>query len=124
MSAPPFIVTQLYDSDIPMVVTEQYPKALGHTSRFITTHLRPTDLTILVSSLDISRAKVFEKAKFSMLTDEVASYLEELRAGGNRRAAVLFGCEAHVCVQQTALDLLEAGFVVHVVADAVSSQVS
>ncbi|KAI8486883.1 Isochorismatase domain-containing protein 1 [Branchiostoma belcheri] len=38
------------------------------------------------------------------------------------RSVVLFGIEAHVCVQQTALDLLARGVEVHVIADATSSR--
>lgn len=40
-----------------------------------------------------------------------------------RKRAVLFGIEAHACVQQTAFDLLELGYHTHVVVDGVSSQV-
>jgi nicotinamidase-related amidase len=60
----------------------------------------------------------FEKKLFSMCTPEVMSHISSL---GDRTSFILFGIEAHVCVQQTALDLLEQGFDVHVVVDGVSS---
>jgi nicotinamidase-related amidase len=63
---------------------------------------------------------VFEKRLFSMLTPAVDVYLREECA--NRKHAVLFGIEAHVCVLQTALDLLERDYTVHLVVDGVSSQ--
>jgi hypothetical protein len=44
-----------------------------------------------------------------------------LKAAG-RQQVILLGIEAHVCVYQTCLDLLEAGFEVHLAADAVSSR--
>lgn len=88
--------------NIPVIVTEQYPKALLHT----------------VSELDVSKATVLEKTQFSMATDEVCARLEESGCG----SVVLFGVETHVCVQQTALDLRERGYHVHVVSDGVSSQ--
>mmetsp|Transcript_31611 Transcript_31611/g.57978 ORF Transcript_31611/g.57978 Transcript_31611/m.57978 type:complete len:234 (+) Transcript_31611:112-813(+) len=87
---------------VPVVVTEQYPKALLHT----------------VEELDVSKAKVFEKTLFSMCTDQVMAHLETLEG---RDTVVLFGVEAHVCMQQTALDLLARGYAVNVVADGASS---
>mmetsp|Transcript_16256 Transcript_16256/g.21363 ORF Transcript_16256/g.21363 Transcript_16256/m.21363 type:complete len:139 (-) Transcript_16256:453-869(-) len=71
---------------IPCVVTEQYPKALGHTC---------SELNVA----NTETVKVFEKSLFSMLTPEVSDHLKAL----NRTSAVLFGVESHVCVQQTAL---------------------
>ncbi|KAL4224207.1 Isochorismatase domain-containing protein 1 [Mactra antiquata] len=92
--------------EIPIVVTEQYSKGLGHT----------------VSDLDISSAVgVYDKTKFSMMLPEVESKLKELCSGGVQHV-VLFGIEAHVCVQQTVIDLLEKGIEVHVIADACSSR--
>ena len=92
---------------IPTVVTEQYPKAMLHTMA----ELQPL----------IEGAPVFEKTKFSMVVPEV----EALLAGPayvERTSAVLFGIEAHICIQQTCLELLGRGFSVHVVQDATSSQ--
>eukprot|EP01120_Amphizonella_sp_Union-15-10_P000494 TRINITY_DN1049_c0_g1_i2.p1 TRINITY_DN1049_c0_g1~~TRINITY_DN1049_c0_g1_i2.p1 ORF type:complete len:114 (-),score=12.08 TRINITY_DN1049_c0_g1_i2:13-354(-) len=53
-----------------------------------------------------------------MLVPEITEKLKS----ENTKTVVLFGIEAHVCVQQTALDLIEKGIDVHVVADGVSSQ--
>eukprot|EP00439_Symbiodinium_sp_Y106_P012600 s1046_g1.t2 len=58
------------------------------------------------------------KTKFSMCTDEFLAHLASL----DKKDAVIFGVETHVCVQQTAFDLLSKGFQVHVLADGVSSQ--
>ncbi|XP_037071703.1 isochorismatase domain-containing protein 1-like, partial [Pollicipes pollicipes] len=88
---------------VPLLVTEQYPKGLGKT----------------VPELDVQHAAVVaEKTKFSMVVPEVDAVLEQLKP----RVAVIMGLEAHVCVEQTAADLLARGHVVHVVADAVSSR--
>ncbi|ORX91193.1 Isochorismatase hydrolase, partial [Basidiobolus meristosporus CBS 931.73] len=96
-------VTAAEQLDIPVVVTEQNPKALGNT----------------VSELDISRARCnLEKNKFSMFLPEVKELLEkELKT----KSVVLFGIESHVCVLQTCLELLEHDYDVHVLADGVSS---
>jgi hypothetical protein len=88
---------------IPVVVTEQYPKGLGHT----------------VEEIDVSKAAcVVAKTDFSMIVPEVKAKLGELGCTD----AVIFGLEAHVCVQQTALDLMAMGMGVHLCVDAVSSQ--
>lgn len=92
--------------DIPLVVTEQYPKGLGHT----------------IEQIDISHGKVFEKTKFSGLTDEVQEHITSLH-GGEVSDVILFGLEAHICVQQTCLEFLKSGvYNVHVIADATSSR--
>ncbi|XP_030829138.1 isochorismatase domain-containing protein 1 [Strongylocentrotus purpuratus] len=90
---------------IPVIVTEQYPKGLGHT----------------VEELDISKAiGVYPKTKFSMVVPEVEAQLTQNLT--NVKSIILLGIEAHVCIQQTTLDLLARGYEVHVVADAVSSR--
>lgn len=87
---------------VPLIVTEQYPKGLGHT----------------VADIDVSAATVVAKTDFSMVVPEVKEKLESLSA----RDAVIFGLEAHVCVQQTTLDLIDLGYNVHLCVDAISSQ--
>eukprot|EP01097_Dermamoeba_algensis_P010545 TRINITY_DN785_c0_g1_i1.p1 TRINITY_DN785_c0_g1~~TRINITY_DN785_c0_g1_i1.p1 ORF type:complete len:209 (-),score=44.41 TRINITY_DN785_c0_g1_i1:78-662(-) len=88
--------------EIPLIGTEQYPKVLGKT----------------VSEIPLpSDFKMFEKFQFSMVIPEVDENLRKL----GRKQAVLFGIEAHVCILQTALDLVERGFEVHVLADGTSS---
>ncbi|RUS29528.1 Isochorismatase-like protein [Jimgerdemannia flammicorona] len=87
---------------IPLIVTEQNPTALGAT----------------ISELDVSDAKlVVPKTKFSMYVPEVATEMSRTKIN----SVVLFGIESHVCVLQTALELLENRIDVHVLADGVSS---
>jgi len=91
---------------IPLVVTERYPQGLGST----------------VSELDVSHAvAVVPKTKFSMVVPDVKKLLPKL-CKGHLRHVVLFGIEAHVCIQQTVIDLRLKGYQVHVVADGVSSR--
>lgn len=54
-----------------------------------------------------------------MAIPEVKKILEQ---HGDRKSIVLYGIEAHVCIQQTALDLLGLGYEVHLPVDGVSSQ--
>jgi nicotinamidase-related amidase len=87
---------------IPVIATEQYPERLKGT----------------VAELPLDGVAVFSKRSFSMITEETERKLDEWPA---RRSAILFGIETHVCVQQTALDLLARDWDVHVVVDGVSS---
>ncbi|CAJ0927109.1 14671_t:CDS:2 [Entrophospora sp. SA101] len=71
-----------------------------------------------VKDLDIKNAKVVaEKTKFSMFVPEIENALKN----HNIKSIVLFGIEAHVCILQTALDLIENNYDIHVLADGVSS---
>ncbi|RLN86561.1 hypothetical protein BBJ28_00001492 [Nothophytophthora sp. Chile5] len=96
---------------LPVVVTTQYASRLGSTVAEITKNLE-----------DAKDVAVFDKMKFSMLTPEVDEYLASKLP--TRKSVILCGIETHVCVLQTCLDLLDKGFDVHVVADAVSSSSS
>ncbi|KAN0131274.1 Isochorismatase-like protein [Lactarius tabidus] len=92
--------------EVPVIVTEQNPRALGKTDdRFDLTSLGPLHLG------------TFEKTLFSMATPEVLSLLRE----HDFKSLILMGIESHVCVLQSTLDFLEHGYDVHVLADGVSS---
>lgn len=92
---------------VPAVVSEQYPKGLGHT------------VGALASRLDGPGVEVIAKTAFSCAREP--RLIEALDAKG-RPQVVLCGLETHVCVLQTALDLQERGYAVHVAADAVASR--
>ncbi len=91
--------------EVPILATEQIPEKLGPTNEPF-------------KSL-MGDAKTIAKTTFSCCGDLV--FLTELRALGKEQV-ILTGIEAHVCVYQTAMDLLEAGYEVFVAADAVSSR--
>lgn len=105
-----FLIEVSQELELPCVATEQYPKALLHTVAELHIGQRP----------DHVKVPIFEKKLFSMCTDEVMAHVSSLP--NKPTDIVLFGIEAHVCVTQTCLDLLELGFGVHVVCDGVSSQ--
>ena len=82
---------------IPTIVTEQYPKGLGHTVA------------------ELGDVDAVEKSCFS------AARADGFDLDG-RDQALVCGIETHVCVSQTAHDLLERGVEVHVASDAVTSR--
>jgi nicotinamidase-related amidase len=84
---------------VPRLVSEQYPRGLGHTA----------------PEVGLDDEPVFEKSVFS------AARAEGFDLGG-REQAIVCGIETHVCVSQTVHDLLAAGVEAHVPADAVGSR--
>jgi len=89
---------------LPIVWTEQHSRALGST---------------VPELLDVLPGEMIEKMTFSCGKHQ--PFMDALAACG-RPTILLAGIEAHVCIYQTALDLLAAEYEVHVVADAVSSR--
>ncbi len=90
--------------ELPVVATEQYPKGLGPTLPALSGKLPKSPI---------------EKMSFSCLRDaDVLEAIEATRA----RQVVVTGIETHVCVLQTTLDLLHAGYQVQVPHDAVNSR--
>ena len=75
-------------------------------------------ITQEVKDKHFAGVQVFEgKKQFSMLTTEVDAHFRQLA----RRQIVLYGCEAHICMKQTALDLIARDCDVFVVVDACTS---
>eukprot|EP00197_Chlamydomonas_leiostraca_P013862 CAMPEP_0202867384 /NCGR_PEP_ID=MMETSP1391-20130828/9316_1 /ASSEMBLY_ACC=CAM_ASM_000867 /TAXON_ID=1034604 /ORGANISM="Chlamydomonas leiostraca, Strain SAG 11-49" /LENGTH=214 /DNA_ID=CAMNT_0049547427 /DNA_START=57 /DNA_END=701 /DNA_ORIENTATION=+ len=103
--------------NIPVVVTEQYPKALGRTVPEIKEVLPPAWVAGMPATA--SHHRTFEKTLFSMVTPEVEGHLKTL---SHVKQVMLLGIETHVCVVQTALDLVEKGYEVHLIVDGASSQ--
>ena len=100
------LVTAARRLDLPIIATEQYPKGLGHTLRELREHFGPD-------------VEPIPKVTFSCCgVEPVRARLAASRV----RRVVLAGIEAHVCVLQSALDLLAEGYAVHVPADAVTSR--
>jgi len=90
--------------EVPVQATEQYPKGLGVTN---------ADLLLRIPQPP--------KAKTAFSCCGAESFLEELQIS-RRPNVVLMGMETHVCIAQTALDLLAAGLNVFLAVDALSSR--
>lgn len=90
---------------VPIFVSEQYKKGLGETHRAI------LDAT--------GNAPRLEKSTFSCCGDNA---MQSALTADDRKQIILVGIETHVCVLQTALDLLVQGFQPVVAADAVGSR--
>lgn len=99
------LIQGLIALDIPVIVTQQYTKGLGETI---------PGVKELVPDIGI-----IEKTSFSCCGSD--DFLRTLYGLG-RDNVLLIGIEAHVCVMQTALDLLENGYIPVVVEDCVSSR--
>jgi len=117
---------------VPVWATEQMPDKLGPT------------VPVVLAAIEAAGGKTMAKAHFSAMADGLGEWLRppvrKLVMGGNARSLpkhlqkaapdaeearatiVIAGCEAHVCLLQTALDLLEEEFEVWVVTDACSSR--
>jgi len=91
--------------DLPVLTTQQYTKGLGDTIPAIKDAL--------------GEFEPVEKITFSCC--KTAAFNDELIKTG-RKAILVTGIEAHICVQQTVLDLLENGYQVYLIADCIGSR--
>ena len=91
--------------NVPILWTQQVPRALGQTI---------TQVAELLSGIE-----PIDKSSFSCCGEEkFLDALEKL----NRKQILLCGIETHICIYQTALDLLQRDYYVEIVTDAVSSR--
>lgn len=91
--------------EIPVILTEQYPKGLGQTIE---------DLKKVLPEYH-----PIEKITFDCCAEE--KFLATLRSYG-RNKVILTGMETHICIYQTALSLLSKGYFVFLPKDAVCSR--
>lgn len=92
--------------EVPVIITEQYPKGLGNTIDSIKSYVSST-------------TKYFEKTNFSAINEtEIYSCLKKM----DKKHIVVFGIETHICVSQTVLALIDAGYKVSVIKDACGSR--
>ena len=91
--------------DVPVLLTEQYPRGLGST-------LAP------IAALLENESRI-EKISFSCCGE--ANFNSRL-SGLNKKRVIVCGIESHVCVLQTVIDLLDRGYTPVVVVDCISSR--
>ncbi len=96
-------LSQLYRR--PVILTEQYPKWLGPTLPEIIAPLRTYE--------------PIRKMHFNCCDEDV--FIERLESEGLKNI-VITGVEAHICIFQTCVSILERGYRVHVPQDAVDSR--
>jgi nicotinamidase-related amidase len=90
---------------LPVLITEQYPKGLGPS------HSR------LIEALGDSKPEIMEKITFSALgQDKIKNFIKPFGS------VILCGIECHVCVCQTALEILNAGLECHIISDCTGSR--
>jgi len=94
--------------NLPIIVTEQYPKGLGRTVNEIARHLPDSAPPIEKLSFSACGAREFDTRLREHHVEQV----------------MLCGIEAHICVSQTAHDLLQNGYQVHLLSDAVSTRLA
>lgn len=91
--------------EIPMIVSQQYTKGLGET----VSEIREA----------VGDFEAFDKITFSCAGDEAIMAAIKQAAPKN---ILVFGCEAHICVLQTIIDLVALGYNVLIVEDCISSR--
>jgi nicotinamidase-related amidase len=92
--------------DIPVFLTEQYPQGLGKTADSLNDALN-------------SNTQRFEKTQFSCCAAD--GFMEAL-SQSKRKQIIIAGQEVHVCILQSAFELMQQGYQVHIIEDATCSR--
>lgn len=92
--------------EIPTILTEQYSKGLGHTVELIKQSIAPN-------------TPIIEKSAFSAIKEK--GFLDKIKSY-EKKQIIICGIETHICVHQTAFDLINEGFEVFVAKDACASR--
>lgn len=99
------LLTAAREFDLPVLVTEHYPRGLGKT--------------VPELGEDLEDREIYEKIIFSAGGEgKIGAALEKLEG----KKLIVTGMEAHVCVLQSVRDMIARGFYVHVVQDGVCSR--
>lgn len=91
---------------VPVIITQQYAKGLGQTVQVVKEALGEAFNPI-------------EKVTFSCCGEP--AFIDALE-GTKKKMVLISGIESHICVQQTALDLLSSGYEVFIINDCISSR--
>ena len=94
--------------DIPIIATTHCKDKFG-------------DVVQEITDVNCVNRRLFNKTTFSMIRPDSIKVLAEVERTIGRTNAVIYGAETHVAVKQTVMDLIEMGYVVYLVIDAVSS---
>lgn len=102
------LLSGLRELSVPTILTTQYVKGLGPNSKEITDA--------------IGNEAAIDKTTFSVYRNEAARARIDELGGQGRKIALIAGPETHICVLQTVLDLLDAGYQPVLAADCISSR--
>lgn len=100
------LITTAQKLAFPLLLTEQYPKGLGKT--------------VIEIQQVLEDYQPIEKLSFSCCGDE--AFISQLEQIEKAKTVIIAGIETHICVLQTALDLLARDYQVHLISDATCSR--
>lgn len=105
------LIQGLKKLQIPFIVSQQYTKGLGDTISPIA--------EVLSTNLSEDKYEVNDKITFSCVKD-INIYAKVVQA--QCKNVIICGCEAHICVLQTVIDLIKEGYNVYLVQDCIASR--